>query len=336
MSRLSEIRHSVEVLLIPRLRLFPLPKASASWRRLRPTPTTPAPTPTTRSAAIVCGMLVAGFTCAVITGLASGNLGQVLRAGFLSAVTVFAMNAVGDALSGLGQGMAGGGGYDAPMKLGGPTELPEIIVHAPNGTRNVVTASWYGAAQAGTGSGTASLLSGYGYGLLQGAGSVAVGYLSGTYDWASRIGRDVQELGTRFYQRPLDTLHSAIGPFPGGGTLAGGLKLASAGIVGLSAGYRSFSAFKYAQGSAGPGMHWHHIVEQTPGNIARFGENSIHTSDNLVRMEAGAHQAISAFYSSTRFDVTGTRELTVRGWLSSQSFEAQMEFGRKILRDGVP
>jgi hypothetical protein len=38
----------------------------------------------------------AAATSAVITGLTSGNLGLALRAGLISAVTVFAMNAVGD------------------------------------------------------------------------------------------------------------------------------------------------------------------------------------------------------------------------------------------------
>lgn len=36
-------------------------------------------------------------------------------------------------------------------------------------------------------------------------------------------------------------------------------------------GFRSFSSFKRAQGRAGPGKQWHHIVEQTPGNVSRFG-----------------------------------------------------------------
>jgi hypothetical protein len=47
-----------------------------------------------------------------------------------------------------------------------------------------------------------------------------------------------------------------------------------------SQGFRSFSAFKRAMGPAGPGQHWHHIVEQTPGNIARFGSETIHSTGN--------------------------------------------------------
>src|SRR5207247_2094780 len=35
--------------------------------------------------------------------------------------------------------------------------------------------------------------------------------------------------------------------------------------------FGSFSSFRRAMGSAGPNMSWHHIVEQTPGNLARFG-----------------------------------------------------------------
>jgi hypothetical protein len=32
---------------------------------------------------------------------------------------------------------------------------------------------------------------------------------------------------------------------------------------------------KNALGLAGPGQHWHHIVEQTPGNIGRFGAEAV-------------------------------------------------------------
>ncbi|MDD4970330.1 MAG: hypothetical protein PHT07_12970 [Paludibacter sp.] len=42
-------------------------------------------------------------------------------------------------------------------------------------------------------------------------------------------------------------------------------------------GYSSFRAFKAANGSAGEGMAWHHIVEQNLSNIAKFGPEAIHT-----------------------------------------------------------
>lgn len=68
-----------------------------------------------------------------------------------------------------------------------------------------------------------------------------------------------------------------------------------------SVGYSAFSAFKRAQGPAGAGQAWHHIVEQTPGNVERFGRQAIHSSNNLVRLPHGAGSVlnpISGFYSS--------------------------------------
>jgi hypothetical protein len=49
-----------------------------------------------------------------------------------------------------------------------------------------------------------------------------------------------------------------------------------------------FGAFKYAQGSAGPGMAWDHIVEQTLSNISRFGAQAIQNTSNTIRLPSGA------------------------------------------------
>jgi hypothetical protein len=95
------------------------------------------------------------------------------------------------------------------------------------------------------------------------------------------------------------------------------------------AGFRSwgsFSGLKNALGSAGQGKHWHHIVEQTPGNVGRFGPHALHNTQNVIPLEEGLHTRVSAFYSSIRRDITGS-SLTVRQWLSTQSYEAQREFG---------
>ena len=42
-------------------------------------------------------------------------------------------------------------------------------------------------------------------------------------------------------------------------------------------GYATFNSFKQAMGSAGPGKAWHHIVEQTSGNVSKFGAYKIHS-----------------------------------------------------------
>lgn len=94
-------------------------------------------------------------------------------------------------------------------------------------------------------------------------------------------------------------------------------------------GFSSFRAFKAAEGRAASGYEWHHIVEQRPGNIAKFGSEAIHSTENLLQVEAGVHRQISGFYSSKQFFSDGLR---VREWLSNQSFEQQFTFGQRILR----
>jgi hypothetical protein len=81
-------------------------------------------------------------------------------------------------------------------------------------------------------------------------------------------------------------------------------------------------------GPAGPGKNWHHIVEQTKGNVAKFGPETLHNTQNVVRLDTAVHRKISAFYSS-KPAFTGGK--TVRQWLSQQSFEEQMQFGIETL-----
>jgi hypothetical protein len=89
----------------------------------------------------------------------------------------------------------------------------------------------------------------------------------------------------------------------------------------------SFGGFKSAMGSAGPGKEWHHIVEKTPGNEKRFGGAALHNTENVIALDKHLHTEISAFYSSIRLAITKSTKLTVRKWLSTQSYEAQREFG---------
>ncbi|WP_395811874.1 hypothetical protein [Archangium minus] len=89
----------------------------------------------------------------------------------------------------------------------------------------------------------------------------------------------------------------------------------------------SYSSFKRAMGSAGPGKEWHHIVEQTPGNVKQFGAQALHNTENIIPLDKGIHTRLSSLYSSIRRSITGSDKLTVRQWLSTQSYEAQREFG---------
>lgn len=86
-------------------------------------------------------------------------------------------------------------------------------------------------------------------------------------------------------------------------------------------------------GAAGEGQAWHHIVEQTPGNIVNFGAEAIHNPGNLVRIEHGAgsiHAKISGYYSSKQYFTGGQ---TVRQWLGKQSFKSQYQFGIDKLKE---
>jgi len=58
---------------------------------------------------------------------------------------------------------------------------------------------------------------------------------------------------------------------------------------------------------------------------------SPHNNENVIAIDEGIHRRISAYYSSKDPSFSGAQ--TVREWLSSQSFQAQREFGLKILRD---
>jgi len=101
--------------------------------------------------------------------------------------------------------------------------------------------------------------------------------------------------------------------------------------VAISKGFKSFSAFKRVFGSAGAGQAWHHVVEQTPGNLSRFGGEAIHNTSNLMKLEHGAgsiHSKISGYYSSKQLF---SGEQTVRQWLSTQSFQEQYNFGVETL-----
>lgn len=97
--------------------------------------------------------------------------------------------------------------------------------------------------------------------------------------------------------------------------------------------FKSFSAFKRAMGPAGKGKAWHHIVEQNPANIAKFGPEAIHNTGNLMKLPHGAgtiHAKISGHYSSIQ-GFTGGK--TVRQWLNTKSFDFQRNYGLKKLKE---
>jgi hypothetical protein len=112
---------------------------------------------------------------------------------------------------------------------------------------------------------------------------------------------------------------------------------AGVGAVGFRS-WGSFSGLKSALGPAGGGKQWHHIVEQTPGNVERFGPHALHNTQNVIPLDKGIHTELSRLYSSIRPEITTSRTLTVRQWLSTQTYEAQRAFGLRAIenvRNGV-
>ena len=105
--------------------------------------------------------------------------------------------------------------------------------------------------------------------------------------------------------------------------------------VAKGTGYKSFDSFKTANGIAGENQAWHHIVEQNSSNIEKFGAETIHNTGNLVKIPSGfsgsLHSKITGYYNSFQPAITGSENMTIRNWLSSQSFDAQYQFGIDVL-----
>ena len=107
--------------------------------------------------------------------------------------------------------------------------------------------------------------------------------------------------------------------------------VASQVAEGAGQGFKSFSAFKNAMGTAGKGNAWHHIVEQHADNIAKFGAESIHNSSNLIKLPSGAgsiHAKVTGYYNSL-MPGTGMR---VRDYVKTLSYEQQYQFGIEVLK----
>jgi hypothetical protein len=103
---------------------------------------------------------------------------------------------------------------------------------------------------------------------------------------------------------------------------------------GMGQGYNSCRAFKAAQGGAGSGMAWHHIVPQTPANLQQFGAQVIHNTNNLIRLPHGAgspHQKITNLYNSINPAITGSATQRVYQWVQNQPFEKQWELGVDLI-----
>ena len=136
----------------------------------------------------------------------------------------------------------------------------------------------------------------------------------------------VADVGTVAVSAETITIALASGAVVMAASGTGGGASAKAPPTGYRA-WGSFSGFKKAMGAAGKDKEWHHIVEQTPGNVKRFGPQSLHNTENIIPLDKDLHTHISSLYSSVRYDISHSFTQTVRQWLSTQSYEAQREFG---------
>ena len=96
-------------------------------------------------------------------------------------------------------------------------------------------------------------------------------------------------------------------------------------------GFNTFNDAKKALGSAGEGKQWHHIVEQSQIKKSGFDPTQIHNTNNLIAIYKATHVKISGYYNTSTFQFTNG--LKVRDWLAGQSFQAQYDFGIKVLKD---
>lgn len=137
----------------------------------------------------------------------------------------------------------------------------------------------------------------------------------------SDVEREFTHIGHGLTVSNETTVVFGVPELPGVG---GGAKL-------FSSGFKSFSAMKRYLGSAGSGRAWHHIVEQTPGNVKKFGNTMIQNTKNIINVAHGKgsiHAKISGYYSSKQLFTKGK---TVREWISEKSFKEQYDFGVDIL-----
>ena len=72
----------------------------------------------------------------------------------------------------------------------------------------------------------------------------------------------------------------------------------------------------------------HHIVEQCQANKSGFSTQQIQSTDNKIALDYNLHRKISGYYSSKQPESGG---LIVRAWLVGQSFEAQTQYGWRII-----
>lgn len=70
-------------------------------------------------------------------------------------------------------------------------------------------------------------------------------------------------------------------------------------------GFNSHPSLTRALGPAGKDQSWHHIVNQNESNIQKFGPQTIHNTNNIIRLPNDIHSKISSYYARIKEDISG-------------------------------
>jgi hypothetical protein len=77
-------------------------------------------------------------------------------------------------------------------------------------------------------------------------------------------------------------------------------------------------------------MSWEHIVEQSM--VGKFGARRIYNTKNTVPSPWEINKLKADYYSGFDEAVTGSRTMTIRNWLRTQTYEKQRAFGIQTLK----
>lgn len=78
-------------------------------------------------------------------------------------------------------------------------------------------------------------------------------------------------------------------------------------------------------------MDWHHIVEKSQIAKSGFTPEQIHNTSNIIAVDHLTHMKITGYYNTKSFRFTNG--LSVREWLTGQSYETQYDFGIEVLKE---
>jgi hypothetical protein len=108
----------------------------------------------------------------------------------------------------------------------------------------------------------------------------------------------------------------------------GGSRTAASEMGG--AGPSTFSQAKRELGPAGPGNVYDHVVEQSQIARSDIPPSVIHSAENLNPVSAQVNQLKANWYSRS---LNGPGSGTIRDWLTGQSFEDQLDYGRAVTQE---